>query len=82
MKKFHDVEVYAGTQLATTGTRLELVARIPWLRQIFSELKFCDGCKDPVRIIIADEDEATVRDAFDKLSLFKSGHSIIQSKYY
>ena len=76
MKKFHDVEIYAGTKLATTGSRLELAANIPWLRQIFSEMNFCDGCRDPLGIIFADEDETTVRDAF------KSGLSIIQSKYY
>ena len=76
MKKFHDVEIYAGKKLATTGSRLELAANNPWLRQIFSEMNFCDGCKDPLGIIIADEDENTVRDAF------KTGLSIIQSKYY
>ena len=76
MKKFHDVKIYAGTKLATTGSRLELAAKNPWLRQIFSEMNFCDGCKDPLGVIIADEDETTVKDAF------KSGLSIIQSKFY
>ena len=82
MKKFHDVEIYAGTKLATTGSRLELVANNPFLRQIFSAMRFCDGCRDPLGIIFADEEENTVRDAIDILSHFKSRHSITQSKYY
>ena len=82
--KFHDVHIYAGAELATTGSRLELGAKNPFLRKIFSGMKYCDGCLEPVVIIFpeADEDKSTLREAFDKLSHFKSGLSIIQSKYY
>ena len=82
MKKFHDVKIYAGTEVATTGSRLELAANNPFLRKIFSEMNFCDGCREPVVIIFPDEDKITLREAFNKLSHFKSGLSIIQSKYY
>ena len=80
--KFHDVHIYAGAELATTGSRLELAAKNPFLRQIFSERNHCDGCEEPVVIIFPDEDKNTLREAFSKLSHFKSGLSIIQSKYY
>ena len=82
--KFHDVHIYAGAELATTGSRLELAAKNPFLRKIFSERKYCDGCPEPAVIIFpdADEDKRTLREAFSKLSHFKSGLSIIQSKYY
>ena len=84
MKKFHDVHIYAGTEVATTGSRLELAAKNPLLRQIFSEMNYCDGCREPGVIIFPgpDEDKNTLREAFHKLSHFKSGLSIIQSKYY
>ena len=82
MKKFHDVKIYAGPQVATTASRLELAANNPFLRQIFSEMNFCEGCREPLVIIFPDEDKSTLREAFDKLSQFKSGLSIIQSKYY
>ena len=82
MKKFHDVKIYAGTEVATTSSRLELGAKIPFLRKIFSEMKFCEGCREPVVIIFPDEDKTTLREAFDQLAHFKSGLSIIQSAYY
>ena len=81
MKKFHDVQIYAGTEVATTGSRLELAAKNPFLREIFSEMNYCEGCREPVVIIFPDEDENTLREAFDTQAHFKSGLSIIQSKY-
>ena len=84
MKKFHDVQIYAGTEVATTGSRLELAAKNPFLREIFSEMNYCEGCREPLVIIFPgpDEDKNTLREAFHELSHFKSGLSIIQSKYY
>ena len=82
MKRFHDVKIYAGPEVATTASRLELAANNLFLRQIFSEMNFCEGCREPVVIIFPDEDKSTLWEAFDKLSQFKSGLSIIQSKYY
>ena len=80
MKKFHDVKIYAGPEVATTASRLELAANNPFLRQIFSEMNFCSGCEEPVVIIFPGEDKNTLREAFHQLSHFKSGLSIIQSK--
>ena len=82
MKRFHDVKIYAGPEVATTASRLELAANNLFLRQIFSEMNFCEGCREPVVIIFPGEDKNTLREAFGKLSHFKSGLSIIQSKYY
>ena len=81
MSKFHDVEIYAGTEVAITASRLELGAQNLFLRQLFSEMNICYGCQEPLVIIFPDEDKNTVRDAFDQMSHFrsKSGHSIIQS---
>lgn len=81
MKRFHDVEIYAGTEVATSGSRLELGAKNLFLRKIFSEMNCCDGCQEPVVIIFPDEDKNTLREAFDQLAHFKTGLSIIQSKY-
>ena len=83
MKTFHDVQIYAGTEVVTTGSRLELAAKNQFLRQIFSERNYCEGCREPVVIIFpdADEDKNTLREAFNKLSHFRSGLSIIQSKH-
>ena len=81
MKKFHDVKIYGGRELATTGSRLELAANSLFLRQIFSQLNHCEGCREPVVIIFPEEDHNTLREAFGKLSHFKSGLSIIQSRY-
>ena len=80
MKQFHDVEIYAGTVLAATASRLELGANNEMLRGIMSQVTLCDGCREPLVIILAEEDETTVRDTFDRLSHFKSELSIFQSK--
>ena len=82
MKRFHDVKIYAGPEVATTASRLELAANNLFLRQIFSEMNFCEGCREPLVIIFPGEDKNTLREAFDTLAHFKSGLSIIQSKYY
>ena len=47
MKQFHDVEVYAGTVLAATASRLELGANNEVLRGIMSQVTLCDGCREP-----------------------------------
>ena len=80
MKKFHDVEIYSGTRLATTGSRLEIGASNKFLREIFSGLADCASCREPVVLIFPDEEESTLREAFNRLSHFKSALSIIESK--
>ena len=82
MKKFHDVEIYSGTRLATTGSRLEIGASNKFLREIFSGLADCASCREPLVLIFPDEEESTLREAFNRLSHFKSALSIIESKFF
>ena len=82
MKIFHDVKIYSGAVLATTGSRLEIGAKNKFLRQIFSGLADCATCREPLAIIFAEEEESTLREVFNKVSHFNStpGRSIIESK--
>ena len=82
MKKFHDVEIYSGRVLATTGSRLEIGARVKFLMEIFSDLADCARCREPLAVIFAEEEESTVREVFSKLSHFKTtpAFSIVESK--
>ena len=81
MKNFHDVEIYAGTVMATTGSRLELGAKNQFLRDIFSSLSDCSSCREPWALIFPEEEENTLRAAFNSLSHFsRPGYSIIESK--
>ena len=81
MKKFHDVEIYSGSVLAATGSRLEIGARNMFLLEIISGLADCATCREPLAIIFAEEEENTLREVFNKFSHFKtSAFSIIESK--
>ena len=80
MNTFHDVEIYSGTVLATTGSRLEIGANNKFLLEIFSGLINCARCKEPLALIFPEEEESTLREVFKRLSHFKSGFSIIESK--
>ena len=80
MNTFHDVEIYLGTVLATTGSRLEIGANNKFLLEIFSGLINCARCKEPLALIFPEEEESTLREVFKRLSHFKSGLSIIESK--
>ena len=89
MKVFHDVEIYAGSRLATTGSRLEIVGLLLeegaagplLLKEIFSGQDDCTRCKEPTVLIFPEEDMMTLKEAFRRLS-FHSGSplSIIKSK--
>ena len=65
---FHDVNIhgttfYPGTsvrQPIVMSTRLELAARSSLLAELLAGLQLCDGCRDPVTIIIAEEEASTV----------------------
>ena len=65
MEAFHDVHIYAGAELATTGSRLELGANNYFLRSLFTGRSLCDGCKEPLVIIFPEDDKNTVRAAFN-----------------
>jgi len=79
MKKFHDVEIYSGTRLATTASRLEIGVKSKFLLEIFSGLADCDRCKEPLVLIFPEEEESTLREVFNRLSHFKSGFSIVEN---
>ena len=81
MQIFHDVHIYAGAELATTGSRLELGANNDFLRSLFDARSLCDGCKEPQVIIFPEDDRNTVRAAFNSLAHFNSGLSIIPSEF-
>ena len=81
MEAYHDVEIYAGAELATTGSRLELGASNDFLRSLFAGRSLCDGCKEPLVIIFPEDDKNTVRAAFNSLAHFNSGLSIIPSEF-
>lgn len=57
-------------------SRLELIRSDLFLK-VFKSMNICDGCRDPVSVIIDVEQEDVVSAAFSKLSR-KSGVSIIQ----
>ena len=47
------------------------------LTELISALNICDGCQEPISIIIAEEEKQTVESAFSHLST-KTGLSIVQ----
>ena len=86
MARFHDVSIYWGTRLVTTSSRLEVAARSPYLQQLLTSIKMCDGCKEPTTLIFPAEDETknTLREVFKSVSV-KAGHSrysIVESKTF
>ena len=85
MGKFHDVDIYWGTRLVTTSTRLEVAAKSPYLHLLLTSIKMCDGCKEPTTLIFPPEDETrnTLREVFKSLS-DKTGsrYSIVESKTF
>ena len=84
--KFHDVNIYWGTRLLTTSTRLEVAARSPFLQQVLTSIRLCDGCKEPTTLIFPAEDETqnTLQEVFKSLSskTGQSRYSIVESKTF
>ena len=84
MAGFQDVSIYWGTSLVTTSTRLEVAARSPYLQQLLTSIRMCDGCKEPTTLIFPAEDESqnTLQEMFKSLSsrAGKSRYSIVESK--
>ena len=80
---FHDVSVYRGTRLVTTSTRLEVAARSPFLQEVLTSIRMCDGCKEPTTLIFPAEDETqnTLQEMFKSLSVRtgQSRYSIVES---
>ena len=83
---FHDVNIHGATFYPGTSvrqpimmtTRLELAARSSLLAELLAGLQLCDGCRDPVTIIIAEEEASTVAAV---LGSSNTAVSIIQGRY-
>ena len=75
---YNDVNIYCGTDKdpVLSVSMIELIRSEMFLK-LFQSLNICDGCRDPVSVIIAGELEDVFSAAFSKLSR-KSGVSIIQ----
>ena len=86
MARFHDVSIYRGTRLVTTSSRLEVAARSPYLQQLLTSIRMCDGCKEPTTLIFPAEDETqnTLQEMFKSLSVRtgQSRYSIVESKSF
>ena len=70
MQTFLDVLIYAGKNKVATVCLLDLL-RSPLLREILDSLNICDGCNGGKLSIIfpnEDEDETTLREAFNWFS--------------
>ena len=85
MAIFHNVDIYRGSVLATTTTRLEVAVMSPVLREVMTSIKTCDGCKESTTIIFPDEDETqnTIEVVF-KSNSYRSGssrYSVIECKF-
>ena len=82
----HDVNIYRGAFLVTSGSRLELGAGSPFLLELLRSLKSCDGCNEAAAIIFPEEDiaEDTLKETFRQLAhnfgARQTGYSIILSK--
>ena len=86
MTSFQDVSIYWGTRLVTISTRLEVAARSPYLLQLLTSIRMCDGCKEPTTLIFPAEDETqnTLQEVFKSLSARagQSRYSIVESKKF
>ena len=86
MARFHDVNIYWGSLLVTSSTRLEVAARSPYLHQLMTSITVCDGCKEPTTLIFPAEDETqnTLQEMFKSLSVRtgQSRYSIVESKKF
>ena len=81
--RFDDVHIYVSDRLdpVVTITSLELASESKLLQDIFSSLHICDGCPQPMSIILPDpeDDKESVISALRLVSHFrKSRLSIIK----
>lgn len=86
MARFHNVSIYRGTRMVTTSTRLEVAARSPFLQQLMTSIRMCDGCKEPTTLIFPAEDETqnTLQEMFKTLNVMtgQSRYSIVESETF
>ena len=85
MTMFHNVNIYRGSTLTMTSTRLEMAAMSPVLRRLMASMNICDGCNEATTIIFPAEDETenTLQEVFKPLvySPGSSQYSIIECKF-
>ena len=75
------VNIYCGSQsdIVFSISMLELSAKSKVMRNILGSMSVCDGCREPVSIIFAEEDRETVQCVMNQIAHFnKTGVSIIQ----
>ena len=81
-----DVSIYRGNRLVITSTRLEVAVKSPYLQQLLTSIRMCDGCKEPTTLIFPAEDETqnTLQEMFKSLSVRtgQSRYSIVESKTF
>ena len=83
MALFHDVNIYWGSEIVTSSTRLEVAAMSPILHHSMASHKLCEGCREPTTFIFPREDESknTLEEVFKSAS-YKTGqirYSIVSS---
>ena len=71
MARFHDVNIYLGTRLVTSSSRLEVSVGSSFLQEVLTSIRLCDGCKEPTTHIFPAEDETqnTLQEMFKSLSV-------------
>ena len=78
------VHIYVSGRVGpvTTVSRLELASRSRQLHHLLASLSLCDGCTQPLALVIAGEEANTVEAAFSQLAVFnkRAGVSIIQGE--
>ena len=70
MARFHDVNIYLGTRLVTSSSRLEVSVGSSFLQEVLTSIRLCDGCKEPTTLIFPAEDETqnTLQEMFKSLN--------------
>ena len=65
-----------------TVSRLELASRSRQLHHLLASLSLCDGCTQPLALVLAGEEATTVEAAFSQVAVFnkRAGVSIIQGE--
>ena len=78
------VHIYVSGRAGPVATlsRLELASRSRQLHRLLASLSLCDGCTQPLALVLAGEEANTVEAAFSQVAVFnkRAGVSIIQGE--
>ena len=84
MVLFHDVNIYLGSKLLTSSTRLEIAGKSQYLCELLKSITVCQGCREPISIIFPpdDESENSILAVFKPVGSVsgQSCYSIVESK--